>query len=89
MFGSIVSWGLMWPLISQKEGEWYPAGLSSTDFRGLYGYKVRTAGAGRAGVWQPRAAGIALDAGAALTRPARHGHPPALLRRSSSLSLCS
>lgn len=29
----------MWPLISNKEGDWYPSGLSSTDFRGLYGYK--------------------------------------------------
>ncbi|EFN55181.1 hypothetical protein CHLNCDRAFT_57961 [Chlorella variabilis] len=40
LFGAIISWGLMWPLISEQEGNWYPAGLSSTDFRGLYAYKV-------------------------------------------------
>lgn len=40
MFGAVLSWGIMWPLISNKEGDWYPSGLSSTDFRGLYGYKV-------------------------------------------------
>lgn len=40
LLGAIVSWGLMWPLISNHEGDWYPAGLKSTDFRGLYGYKV-------------------------------------------------
>lgn len=38
----------MWPLISKKEGDWYPAGLSSTDFRGLYGYKGGTLQAGAA-----------------------------------------
>lgn len=72
MFGSILSWGIMWPLISEQEGNWcaagvvwrgcmhataaaavgrctrmfwcpdcrYPAGLSSTSFSGLYGYKA-------------------------------------------------
>jgi hypothetical protein len=30
----------MWPLISNHEGDWYPAKLSGHDFRGLYGYKV-------------------------------------------------
>lgn len=40
LLGAILSWGLMWPLISNNEGDWYPAGLKSSDFRGLYGYKV-------------------------------------------------
>ncbi|KAL2631052.1 hypothetical protein R1flu_015738 [Riccia fluitans] len=41
MFGGVISWGLMWPLIRQREGDWYPAGLDETrDFRGLFGYKV-------------------------------------------------
>ena len=40
MFGSIISWGIMWPLISNKAGDWYPAGLQDGDFRGLFGYKV-------------------------------------------------
>ncbi|KAG0578467.1 hypothetical protein KC19_4G025400 [Ceratodon purpureus] len=43
LLGAILSWGLMWPLISNNEGDWYPAGLKSSDFRGLYGYKVFTA----------------------------------------------
>lgn len=34
----------MWPLISKQEGNWYPAGLSGSDFRGLYGYKGGCAG---------------------------------------------
>lgn len=40
LLGAIVSWGLMWPLIQNHEGDWYPAGLKSYDFKGLYGYKV-------------------------------------------------
>lgn len=40
LLGAIVSWGLMWPLISNHEGDWYPAGLGASNFRGLYGYKV-------------------------------------------------
>jgi hypothetical protein len=41
MFGSILSWGIMWPLLTQKAGDWYPAGLQDGDFRGLFGYKAR------------------------------------------------
>ncbi|KAL2631050.1 hypothetical protein R1flu_015736 [Riccia fluitans] len=41
IFGSVISWGLMWPLIRRREGNWYPAGLDENrDFRGLFGYKV-------------------------------------------------
>lgn len=40
MWGAIVSWGIMWPLISRREGDWYPAGIQDGDFRGLSGYKV-------------------------------------------------
>lgn len=43
LLGAIVSWGLMWPLIQNHEGDWYPAGLKSYDFKGLYGYKVISA----------------------------------------------
>ncbi|XP_024311745.1 probable metal-nicotianamine transporter YSL5 isoform X2 [Brachypodium distachyon] len=38
--GSVVSWGLLWPFISRQAGDWYPENLTSSDFRGLYGYKV-------------------------------------------------
>ena len=40
VFGAIVSNGIMWPLITKHEGNWYPAGLTSQDFRGIFGYKV-------------------------------------------------
>ncbi|KAG5254370.1 oligopeptide transporter OPT family protein [Salix suchowensis] len=34
------SWGFLWPFITHHAGTWYPADLSSNDFKGLYGYKV-------------------------------------------------
>jgi hypothetical protein len=30
----------MWPELAKREGDWYPAGLSKRDFKGLFGYKV-------------------------------------------------
>ncbi|XP_047067242.1 probable metal-nicotianamine transporter YSL5 isoform X2 [Lolium rigidum] len=38
--GSVISWGFLWPFITTQAGDWYPDNLSSSDFRGLYGYKV-------------------------------------------------
>ncbi|XWS65153.1 hypothetical protein CRYUN_Cryun05aG0067100 [Craigia yunnanensis] len=40
LLGGILSWGLMWPLIETRKGDWYPAGLSSSNMHGLQGYKV-------------------------------------------------
>ncbi|KAI7741822.1 hypothetical protein M8C21_003255 [Ambrosia artemisiifolia] len=40
LFGAILSWGILWPLISTRAGDWYPSGLGKHDFKGLYGYKV-------------------------------------------------
>lgn len=40
MFGAVLSNGIMWPLISKQEGNWYPAGESAQSFQGLFGYKV-------------------------------------------------
>lgn len=40
MWGAVISWGVMWPLLAKKEGDWYPAGIQDGDFRGLFGYKV-------------------------------------------------
>lgn len=40
LLGAIISWGFLWPFISTKAGDWYPDGLGSNDFKGLYGYKV-------------------------------------------------
>lgn len=38
--GSILSWGIMWPLITRKKGIWYSEELSDNDLSGLQGYKV-------------------------------------------------
>lgn len=40
LLGAIISWGFLWPFISQHAGDWYPADLKANDFKGLYGYKV-------------------------------------------------
>lgn len=40
LVGGILSWGLMWPLIEDKKGEWYSAELGPGSFSGLQGYKV-------------------------------------------------
>ncbi|QCD96746.1 probable metal-nicotianamine transporter YSL6 [Vigna unguiculata] len=40
LLGAIISWGFLWPFISEHAGDWYPADLGSNDFKGLYGYKV-------------------------------------------------
>jgi uncharacterized oligopeptide transporter (OPT) family protein len=36
--GGIISWGLLWPVFSSKQGSWFPAGLAEWDTRGAYGY---------------------------------------------------
>ncbi|RZC85738.1 hypothetical protein C5167_026410 [Papaver somniferum] len=40
LLGSIVSWGLMWPLIELHEGKWYPANLPPNNLSGIQGYRV-------------------------------------------------
>ncbi|KAK9750002.1 hypothetical protein RND81_02G165300 [Saponaria officinalis] len=40
LLGAIFSWGFLWPYISNYAGDWYPADLGKSDFKGLYGYKV-------------------------------------------------
>ncbi|CAH1433353.1 unnamed protein product [Lactuca virosa] len=40
LVGSILSWGIMWPLINEKKGDWYPADLKSSSLHGLQGYRV-------------------------------------------------
>ncbi|CAA2960680.1 probable metal-nicotianamine transporter YSL6 [Olea europaea subsp. europaea] len=40
LIGADISWGFVWPFISQRVGDWYLAELSSNDSKGLYGYKV-------------------------------------------------
>lgn len=40
LLGAILSWGIMWPLIEDRKGHWYPADLSPSSLNGLQGYKV-------------------------------------------------
>lgn len=40
LLGAIISWGILWPELTKKAGDWYPAGLTSKNFKGLFGYKV-------------------------------------------------
>ncbi|KAH7422134.1 hypothetical protein KP509_13G092300 [Ceratopteris richardii] len=40
LFGGILSWGIIWPMISRHAGDWYPADSGSSNLQGLYGYKV-------------------------------------------------
>ncbi|KAI5011309.1 hypothetical protein ZWY2020_013446 [Hordeum vulgare] len=38
--GSLISWGLIWPYIQTKEGDWYPQGLDGDNISGINGYRV-------------------------------------------------
>lgn len=40
LIGGMLSWGIMWPLIETKKGDWYPADLKAHNLHGLQGYKV-------------------------------------------------
>ncbi|XP_042485810.1 probable metal-nicotianamine transporter YSL7 [Macadamia integrifolia] len=40
LVGSILSWGVMWPLIGNKKGVWYSSSLESSSLHGLQGYRV-------------------------------------------------
>ncbi|XP_024975191.1 probable metal-nicotianamine transporter YSL7 [Cynara cardunculus var. scolymus] len=40
LVGAIISWGLMWPLINLRKGDWYSADLDSGSLQGLQGYRV-------------------------------------------------
>jgi uncharacterized oligopeptide transporter (OPT) family protein len=40
LLGGVLSWGLMWPLISKMKGSWYPESLPDSSLHGLQAYKV-------------------------------------------------
>ncbi|XP_058097927.1 probable metal-nicotianamine transporter YSL12 [Magnolia sinica] len=40
LVGSILSWGILWPLIGTKKGDWYVADLGPDNLHGLQGYRV-------------------------------------------------
>ncbi|VAI47567.1 unnamed protein product [Triticum turgidum subsp. durum] len=39
LFGAVLSWGIMWPLISKQKGIWYPANVPESSMTSLFGYK--------------------------------------------------
>ncbi|KAK7290301.1 hypothetical protein RIF29_04617 [Crotalaria pallida] len=40
LVGGILSWGIMWPLIYNRKGDWFSADLSKSSLHGLQGYQV-------------------------------------------------
>ncbi|CAK9136407.1 unnamed protein product [Ilex paraguariensis] len=40
LVGAILSWGIMWPLIEDRKGHWYPADLNAGSLHGIQGYRV-------------------------------------------------
>ncbi|CAN1299667.1 Metal-nicotianamine transporter YSL1 [Linum perenne] len=40
LFGAILSYGIMWPLINDLKGKWFESNLEESSMKSLYGYKV-------------------------------------------------
>ncbi|MCL7023168.1 hypothetical protein MKW94_010776 [Papaver nudicaule] len=40
LFGSILSWAIMWPLIEKQKGNWYSEALPAKSLSGIQGYRV-------------------------------------------------
>ncbi|KAL8127747.1 metal-nicotianamine transporter YSL3-like [Apium graveolens] len=40
LLGAVLSWGLMWPLIGEQKGVWFPETLPESSMKSLNGYKV-------------------------------------------------
>ncbi|XP_051139628.1 probable metal-nicotianamine transporter YSL7 [Andrographis paniculata] len=40
LLGAVISWGLMWPLIAARKGDWYDADTPESSLHGLQGYRV-------------------------------------------------
>ncbi|KAL1568778.1 Metal-nicotianamine transporter ysl1, variant 2 [Salvia divinorum] len=40
LLGAVVSYGLMWPLIHQRKGDWFPADIPESSMKSLTGYKA-------------------------------------------------
>lgn len=40
LFGAVLSWGVMWPLLGQLKGHWFPANIPESSMNSLNGYKV-------------------------------------------------
>jgi len=40
LLGAVLSFGLIWPLIDLRKGQWFPSNLDESNMKALYGYKV-------------------------------------------------
>ncbi|KAK7306845.1 hypothetical protein VNO77_44805 [Canavalia gladiata] len=40
LLGAILSFGVIWPLIDRRKGDWFPNNLDESNMKALYGYKV-------------------------------------------------
>ncbi|KAJ0962144.1 hypothetical protein J5N97_029972 [Dioscorea zingiberensis] len=40
LIGAVLSWGVMWPIISELKGDWYPETIPQSSMKSLQGYKV-------------------------------------------------
>ncbi|KAI3836555.1 hypothetical protein MKX03_033043 [Papaver bracteatum] len=40
LFGAVISWGIMWPLIAGLKGNWYLENIPESSMKSLNGYKV-------------------------------------------------
>ncbi|KAG8374539.1 hypothetical protein BUALT_Bualt10G0005700 [Buddleja alternifolia] len=40
LFGAVLSYGIMWPLIRNLKGDWFPAAIPESSMKSLNGYKV-------------------------------------------------
>ncbi|XVE64613.1 hypothetical protein DITRI_Ditri07aG0114700 [Diplodiscus trichospermus] len=40
LFGAVLSYGIMWPLINRLKGDWFSEDLKESNMKSLYGYKV-------------------------------------------------
>ncbi|CAL9167565.1 unnamed protein product, partial [Musa hybrid cultivar] len=40
LLGAVLSWGIMWPLVSELKGDWFSGNIPQSSMRSLQGYKV-------------------------------------------------
>lgn len=40
LLGAVLSYGMMWPLITRLKGDWFPANIPESSMKSLNGYKV-------------------------------------------------
>ncbi|CAN1346726.1 Metal-nicotianamine transporter YSL3 [Linum perenne] len=40
LFGAVLSYGIMWPLIGRRKGDWFSSKLPESSMESLYGYKA-------------------------------------------------